>query len=235
MIKLYGFKPLWGLCDISAFVAKVDMYLRMAGIPYTLQPHPFFELDKAPKGKLPFIEDGDKRIADSTFIIEYLKRTYGDPLDGHLSAQEKAIAHAMRRMMDENLYWVIIQIRWRIEENWKPFMDELFDDPANKEAMAPVLPKIRESVVQSMWAHGMGRHSIDEVWEIGKADVTAMADLLADKPYFFGDRPTSLDASAHAFLTGLRARFESPVKKHLEAHQNLVSYCKRIEDRYGSR
>lgn len=234
MIKVYGFKSLWGLSDISAFVVKVEMYLRMAGIPYTMQRHPFFELDKAPKGKLPFIDDGDKRIADSNFIIEYLKRTYGDPLDGHLSAQEKAVAHAMRRMMDENLYWVIIQLRWRLEENFKEFMDEFFDDLENKDAIAPVLPKIRESVVQTMWAHGMGRHSIDEVWEIGKADVTAMADLLADKPYFLGDKPTSLDATAYAFLGGLCARFESPVKKHIEAHENLVSFRKRMADRYGA-
>lgn len=234
MIKLYGFKSQWGLSDISAFVVKAEMYMRMAGIPYTMQRYPFLELGKAPKGKLPFIDDGDERIADSNFIIEYLKRTYGDPLDGHLSAQEKAIAHAMRRMMDENLYWVIIQIRWRIDENFKLFMDEFIDDLENKEAIAPVFPMVREAVVKSMWAHGMGRHSIDEVWEIGKADITAMADLLADKPYFLGDKPTSLDASAYAFLMGVRTRFESPVKTHIEAHQNLVSYCKRIADRYGA-
>ena len=234
MIKLYAFKSQWGLSDISAFVVKVEMYLRMAGIPYTMQQYPFLELGKAPKGKLPFIDDGDKRIADSNFIIEYLKRTYGDPLDGHLSAQEKAIAHAMRRMMDENLYWVIIQIRWRLDENFKPFMDEFIDDLENKEAIAPVFPMVREAVVQSMWAHGMGRHSIDEVWEIGKADITAMADLLADKPYFLGDKPTSLDASAYAFLMGVRTRFESPVSKHIDAQPNLVSYCKRIADRYGA-
>lgn len=233
MIRLYGFKPLWGLSDLSAFVSKVDMYLRMTGTPYTLQPYPFFELPKTPKGKLPMIDDGDKRIADSSFIVEYLKRTYGDPLDGHLSAQEKAIAHATRRMIEENLYWVLIQIRWRIEENWRAFMDELFAGE-DRDALAPVQSMLREAVVKSMWAHGMGRHSIDEVWEIGKTDVTAMADLLADKPYFLGERPTSLDASAYAFLTGLRARFESPVKEHIEAHQNLVSYCKRIDDRYRS-
>lgn len=234
MIRLYGFTPIWGLSDLSAFVAKVDLYLRMTGTPYTLESYPFFDLPKTPKGKLPMIDDGDQRIADSSFIIEYLKRTYGDPLDAHLSARDKAIAYATGRMLEEHFYWVIIQLRWRIEENFRVLMDELFAGQ-DKEQLAPVQTMLRDSVVKSMHAHGMGRHSIDEVWELGKADVTAVADLLGDQPYLMGERPTSLDATAYSFLTGVCARFESPVKDHILAQPNLVSYCKRIEDRYYSR
>lgn len=234
MITLYGFKPLWGLRDISSFVCKVDLYLRMTGTPYKLESFPLFDLPKTPKGKLPMIDDGDQRIADSGFIIDYLKRTYGDPLDGHLSARDKAIAHTARRMMEENLYWIVIQIRWRIEENFWSFMKQLFAGE-DQEKLAPVQTMLRDAVVKSMWDHGIGRHSIDEVWEIGKADITALADLLGDKPYFLGDQPTSLDAVAHSFLTGVCAGFESPIKDHVEAHDNLVAYCKRIDERYPAR
>lgn len=232
MIKLYGFKPMWGLPDISLFVMKVDTYLRMTGIPYTLEAYPFFELANAPKGKLPFIEDNGKRIADSSFIVEYLKSTYGDELDAHLSPQDRAIAHAMRRMMEENFYWVIVQLRWRIDENWKSLMQGLFGDYENDDMLSQVLPKVREAVLQEMWGHGLQRHSVDEVWHIGKADVTAMADFLGDKPYFMGEKPCSLDATAYASLTGIQAGFESPVKDHVQAHDNLIAYCKRMQERY---
>ena len=78
MIKLYQFKPAWGLPNPSPFCMKVETYLRMAGLPYEAinGALPF----KAPKKKLPYIEDGTQLIADSGFILEYLKATHGDPL-----------------------------------------------------------------------------------------------------------------------------------------------------------
>jgi hypothetical protein len=38
MIKLYGYGPAWELPDCSPSVAKVDCYLRMVALPYTLVP-----------------------------------------------------------------------------------------------------------------------------------------------------------------------------------------------------
>jgi glutathione S-transferase len=51
---------------------KVENYLRMTGIPYEVVDD--FDLAKAPKGKLPYIEDA------GGLILDYLKATYGDPL-----------------------------------------------------------------------------------------------------------------------------------------------------------
>jgi glutathione S-transferase len=67
----------------------------------------------APKGKLAYIVDGQEKIADSNFIVDYLKRSYGDPLDAKLAPAERAAGHAMKRMIEENLYWVIVAERWR--------------------------------------------------------------------------------------------------------------------------
>ena len=55
-IKLYQFPPALELPNASPFCMKLETYLRMAGLPfesvYTLN------LRRAPKGKLPFINDG---------------------------------------------------------------------------------------------------------------------------------------------------------------------------------
>ncbi len=229
MITLYGFGPLWGLPDLGQFVTKVDIYLRMAELSYKLEPYSIFALDQAPKGKLPFIEDDGERIADSNFIIEHLQKKYGDKLDAHLSAPEKAVMHAMRRMIDENVNWVLVQIRWRLEENWKPFMAEIFTEPEHLEQVAP---QVRESVLKQMWGQGMERHSVDEVWHIGKADMGAIADYLDDKPFMMGDRPTSIDASVYSFLIHLQARFDSPIKSYIESRANLMEYCARMKSRF---
>src|SRR5215467_2268822 len=75
MIKLYQFNPAWGLPNPSPFCMKVETYLRMVGLPYEVVngAMPF----KAPKKKLPYIEDGAQVVADSGFIVDYLKKTYG--------------------------------------------------------------------------------------------------------------------------------------------------------------
>jgi glutathione S-transferase len=113
VISLHAFAPLWGLADLSPFVTKVDVYLRLAKLPYKLVPFSMEAFSEAPKGKLPYIVDGKEKIADSSFIVDYLKRKYGDSLDVKLNPVEHAIGHAMKRMIEENLYWVIITERWR--------------------------------------------------------------------------------------------------------------------------
>lgn len=81
---------------------------------------------KAPKGKLPYITDGNITIADSAFIIDYLVKTYGDRVDNGLSAREKAEAHAITKMCEESLYWAGFYSRWADEKNWKILRIDFF-------------------------------------------------------------------------------------------------------------
>jgi hypothetical protein len=61
MIHLYAFAPLWGLVDISPFVTKADVYLRLAELPYKLVPFSLESFTAAPKGKLPTSWMGRRR------------------------------------------------------------------------------------------------------------------------------------------------------------------------------
>jgi hypothetical protein len=58
MIKLYQFKPALDLPNASPFCMKLEIYLRMANLPYEIVLNA--DSRKAPKGKLPYIEDGSK-------------------------------------------------------------------------------------------------------------------------------------------------------------------------------
>ena len=105
MIKLHQFGPAWGLTTASPFCQKLETYLRMAGVPHQVVRER--DTRRAPKGKLPYIEEQDGRLlADSGFIIAHLKVTQGDPLDGWLSPEQAAQAHAARRLLEDSLYWV---------------------------------------------------------------------------------------------------------------------------------
>jgi glutathione S-transferase len=226
-----GEAVLRGLVDLSSFVTKVDAYLRLTRLSYRLERHPFLGIGNAPKGKLPFIEDDGERVADSGFIISHLKRRHGADLDAALEPQDRALSHAIRRMIEEHLYWVLVQQRWRIDENWQHFMSAVFGDgwQADPELSA-ILPKVRGGVLGQLHGHGIGRHSVDEVWRLGEADVDALSLLLGDQPYFLGNMPTSLDASAFSFLTHLQAGPHSPVSARIQSYADLTVYCSRMKD-----
>ena len=55
---------------------------------------------EAPKGKLPYIEDGDEVMANSGFIVLHLKTKYKD-LNAGLNPAELALSLAMQRLLEE--------------------------------------------------------------------------------------------------------------------------------------
>lgn len=42
----------------------------------------------------------------------------------------------------------------------------------------------------------MGVHTPEEVSKFGCADLKVLSDMLADKPFFFGDEPTTVGANS---------------------------------------
>jgi glutathione S-transferase len=203
----------------------------MAGLPYEAVNDG--NVMKAPKGKLPYIEDGGKRVADSSFIIDYLKRTYGDPLDAGLTPAQRAQALALQRLFEENLYWAVVHTRWVDPAGWARTKVAFFGAmPAPLRWLLP--PLARRGMRGEMRGHGMGRHSVAEIHAIGCRDVTAVADMLADQPFMLGDAPTSIDAVAYAFLANLLwAPVESPIRRHAAARPTLEAYCQRMKERFG--
>jgi glutathione S-transferase len=231
MIELHQFPPAYGLPNASPFCMKVENYLRMAGLPYVLANG--FELSKAPKGKLPFIIDEGRVIADSGIIIDYLKAAYGDPLDAHLNARERALALAFTRMMDEHLYWSAgIYPRWIEAQGWEITRVESFQSlPFPIRHIAPLMA--RRAIKKEFWGHGMGRHAREEIYALACADIAALADFLGGQAFFLGDQPTTLDAAAYAHLANiLWSPFDTPAQAHAQARANLQAYCLRMKARF---
>lgn len=230
MITLYQFQPALGTHNPSPFCLKLETYLRMANLPYEVADHA--DVRKAPKKKLPYIMDGDRTIADSSFIVDYLKQTYGDPLDQDLSLPEQGISLAFRRLMEENLYWVALYSRWAEDENWNVIREVFFSDlPPVLRAVVPTL--VRRDTMKKLDSQGMGRHSREEIYEIGKKDVKALSDFLGGKPFLLGDRPTSLDATGYGFLANLfRVELPSVLADYARQFDNLSEYCDRMENQF---
>lgn len=229
MVTLFQIPGGWGEPSASPFCIKLECYLRMAGVPFESK---FGDPRRAPRGKVPWIEDDGNVIPDSQVAIDHLKKKYGDPLDGKLSKEQRARGHAMRRMLEEGTYFLAVHLRWADEAGWaayKPYFLPLLPPVIG----GPIIELIRRSVKKSLDAQGTGRHTEEQKLDMMCDDFDAVESTLGDKDYLLGSEPTSFDATVYAFLTALLA-FPAPSKpkSHVEQKSSLVAYKRRIDERF---
>lgn len=229
MIKLYCFNPSRGLPDASPFVIKTMTLLKLAGLDYVEDRTGF---SRAPKGKQPYIDDDGTIVADSTFIRFHLEKAHGAEFDKSLTSEQRAQAWAIEKMCEEHLYWVVVHTRWIDDANFERGPAKFFDAvPAL--ARPAVKWFVRRKVARSLWAQGMGRHSGREIVELGLRDVEALATLLGNKTFLFGETPCGADATVFAFLATIMAPIaDSPVRDAALAKPNLVAYRDRMMRAY---
>ena len=94
-----------------------------------------------------------------------------------------------------------------------------------------VAGRVRKGIRKTLYAQGMGRHSRDEIYEIGKADLTAVSVWLGEKPFFMGATATSVDASAYSFPCQYpRASAEISVAGSRKVSSQFVGLLRADED-----
>jgi glutathione S-transferase len=225
MITLYGAGEGFGLPEISPYVTKTEVQLKMAGLAYRkARGTP----QEAPKGQVPFIEHDGQRIGDSTFIRGYLERTFGFDFDEGLNARQRAEAWAIERMLENHLGWFGVQARWLVQENFAKGPAQFFErlpEEIRERARAEGLERVRTVV------HGMGvtRHTEPEILALATRSLAALDVVLDDQPFLFGTRPCGADATAFAILGFLLSpHFESPLRRQAERFDRLVAYVDRM-------
>lgn len=230
-IRAFVFDTGWGVPfpTCAPFPLKLLTWLRMAGLPFEVvianDPR------KGPKGKSPWIEHEGVRMGDSGSIIAHLSERFGIDLDGHLDPEERALGLAVQRMLEEHYH--------------QAFEHQLFfgEGGADRVAefaasMPPVLRWIAPRVFlkqlgAQLHARGLGRHAEDEIIAQGKADLDALSELLGDKRWFHGDRPSSIDACVFGFLAvSIYPKGNNPLFSHARSLANLRRYTERMRGQY---
>ena len=231
MLKLVQFHPAFGVRNMSPFCLKLETYLRLAGIAYEVvwSSNP----GKAPKGKLPFIVDGEVTMGDSALIIDYLKGKYGDPLDDGLSAEQKAHVLAYRCLFEDNLMFPLLYARGIDPAGWEKMKNLFRRMPLPLRLIVPGI--VRKGMRKQIYGQGTGRHAPDEIYRFGLQDLAAIETLLGNKEFMLGAAPTSLDATAYGFLENLvNTDFDNPLNRKARATPSFVAYCARIRQRHFS-
>ena len=230
-IKLFAFGTGWGVpfATSAPFPLKLATWLRMADIPYefVIANDP----NKGPKGKSPWIEHENVRMGDSSLIIEYLEKRFDINLDGHLNAQQRALAISVQRMLEEHFHQCFehqLFFGRGAEERLQEFAATM---PVPLRWLVPTV--LKRTFTTQLYARGMGRHSEDVIIEQGKSDLHAVSQLLGDQPYFLGDRPSSIDACVFGFLgVSLYVAGDNPLYQYAASLENLMQYCERMRERY---
>ena len=216
MITLYQFPAQWDVCSASCFCAKLEGFLRWRKLHYTKVDG--LSLKDAPKGKVPYVDIGGVKTGDSELIIEMLCRTHNlEPYPG-LSEEQKSQARAIRYLCEEGIYRAMSYYRFADDAGWDVIRRDFFSTIPRW--ATPILEfKVRRVVLRQLHAQGTGRHSPKEVAEIGMRDVTALAAMLGDKPYFFGQQMTLADITVFSVMANLLVPpFENPLVRPAPAH-----------------
>ncbi|WP_424362584.1 glutathione S-transferase family protein [Methylocystis parvus] len=229
-LKIFGFGPATGLPDLSPFVLKAMTLLKMAGVDYVVDTKGF---NKAPKGKLPYIDDNGVIVADSTFIRLHLEKTRGFDFDSGLSPQQRAESWAVEKMCEDHLFSIIARHRWQDDENFARGIGVFFDKMLPAPVRGPAKWAIRRSLIKRFRTQGVGRFSEAEIAVLGARDVEALSTLIGDKPFLMGETPCAADAAVFAALTLLMdPATNSPTRDLALARPNLVAYRDRMMGRY---
>jgi glutathione S-transferase len=230
-LRVFAFCSGWGVPFNTAapFPLKLETWLRLAGIPYEFVVAN--DPGKGPKGKSPWIEYGTVRMGDSSLIIEYLERAFGVDLDRHLDEEQKAIAMCVQRMLEEHYHQCFEHQLFFGKGGEDRLMELASTMPIPVRWLVPTV--LKRTFTKQLYERGMGRHAEEVIIGQAKQDLDALSVLLGDKPYFLGDKPSSIDACVFGFLgVSLYVDGDNPLYRYAASIDNLVRYCERMQQRF---
>ena len=227
-IKLFQFPRRLGVPNVSPFCCKLETWLRIARIPYEVVDTP--DPRKGPRRKLPFIDDGGVRIADTSLIIDYLVKTRGVDPDAHLDASQRAIALLVQRTLEEHYAFVMAYTHLVREEGLRHTRARFDAIPAIVRPF--VASAVTKSIKKVLWQQGILRHTHEDIVEAAIRDWRAVLAVMSDGPFFFGEEPTGVDAIVFGTLAPtVLVPIESPIREFLRSQSQCVPYVERMRAR----
>lgn len=176
-------------------------------------------------GQIPFIELNGEHIADTNIIIDKLQKKF-ETLDD-LNIEQLSICRAFIIMLENQTLFSYVSYRY-VEVPSKFFKMWVFFGPVKRFLASRFAPGMVKKRLQN---HGIGRHSVQEVYEFGMQDIQALSDFLGSKPFMMGEKMTTIDCVAFAHLSQLLyIPLDYPHTIYLKKNcPNLAAYVDRIK------
>ena len=193
MLTLITFSGGFDQPSHSPFCAKAMGLLRLSGRDW--QPKYVTNPANMPLSRLPVLKTADRLIPDSYMIQAWLEGQGADFYPG-LDDKDRARAHALIRMTEENLRLGLVYERWLNEECWPIVRDAFFAEVPSL-LRKPLASMVRKKARTQLTAHGIAQFSETDRRARLLYDLEAIRQQLDGKAFLFGavaerDRRTRL-------------------------------------------
>eukprot|EP00898_Chlorokybus_atmophyticus_P008830 jgi/Chlat1/8949/Chrsp94S08257 len=225
-VKLYKHGPGWSMPTFDPACLQVEVYLRLARIPFVEQVCQ--SVEQSPTGRLPAIEDGEELVIDNEErlgIIYHLQDTRQD-LNAGLAPSELAEVQAFLTLVETTLTPAVLAAVWVESSNYPTTRlgySGMLPFPLSRIVPLGKRADITKALKQST------HKDIDELYKCAEKTYRTLAAKLGEHKYLVGGRPTSLDAAvfAHVLFITRAPLPKNPLKDGLPPL--LERYAARLE------
>lgn len=214
--------------EISPFADKIRRILHYKGLAHSVRELPPSKLSQvrklSPAGKLPVLEHGGRRIADSTDIALYLDSAFPERPVLPTDPADRGLALVYEDWADESLYFYDLTMR-----AWPHNIGRLFDDVLRyeKPLWAALFRRLFPgTLAKTTKAQGLGRKS--PAWVVADARrlFESLEAILGSRNWLVGEELSLADISVRSMLLVI-ARAEEGAEildtlKALQAWQRRV-------------
>jgi glutathione S-transferase len=235
-LVLYQFAPALGLpISESPPCAKVEVYCRLMGIPYSLGPG---DIRKSPNGLVPFVRHPDGSLqAESGDILRRLEeeRDPAKRLDAGLDPEALATAHALAARVEGIGYEACLFDRFADPAGWahqKPITLALIRRFLPRSIAPVVLPFVRWK--QVIRARRAGMRDVAAGHAASVEALRAVSERLEASPFLAGDTPSTADCGAWPNVLHIAATpNSSPPREAARRDDRLAAWVERVAERGG--
>uniref|UniRef100_A0A914XJ86 Uncharacterized protein n=1 Tax=Plectus sambesii TaxID=2011161 RepID=A0A914XJ86_9BILA len=223
-IYLYQFPRSGVIPSVSPYCLKLETWLRFAMMDY----ESYSSISKRSKeGLVPFVEVNGVQLHDSALIIQTLTSQFElFNMESDLTEEEKGISRAIEKLCENSLIPALMFNRFCDKDNCSKFLKAPI---VQVSALVGFIYRriLRRRLVADMRArlraHGLGKHSREEIYDIALRDLAALSQILGFNEYFFGKRPHLVDIIVFSVLAQIYyIPLDNPLKDAMvEDYQNL--------------
>ncbi|XP_064595149.1 metaxin-2-like [Liolophura sinensis] len=210
----------------------VKTFLHMNGLNFLVELRTNAE-EMSPSGRVPFIQVGAFLISELDPIIAFVN-TKGFNLSENLNEIQRSEMRAYMSLVENILVNAELYICW-CEDTVYSQVTKKRHGSIHPWPLNHLLPwKRRQEIKSRMKSTGWGKKTMNDVCDEVITCCQALSERLDRQKFFFGEKPTELDALVFGHLYSILTT-NLPVTRLAEiirGYPNLAEFCRRIDETY---